>query len=295
LVAVGTYEESLNVPNGVQLVGGYDPSTWQQSLPLGTVLDAPSLNFSLGADAGSAPSVLRGFEVHASVVVQDGAKVVIAYNRLVPKLEEVTWETYGDTHLATALSAKNASLRVQNNEIALSADDPTHVIGRGIIAESICARIVDNELSDFRIPISIHDSDEVTISFNRVTRGKNGFWLDSSDAALVGNVAQLTAPNSGCVYGLYLQGDAKPIVRGNDFSLETSNNRWVSEASVEADPIELQDNTLYLGSSGTVLYIDEATAAEARSDGWLSNIDDVNALSDVPRLAGNVVVNGVAQ
>jgi hypothetical protein len=287
LVAPGVYAEQLTIPGGVRLSGhrpaGTEPTS---AVP---VVTATAMTFAASAGSGEI-SMLENFEVHATLNILAGARVILEDNVLSPTLGP-TFDAYsvdpnsGDTHLGLAVLATDAALRAKNNRIFVGSNDPENVNSQAFRLSGTCAVLTDNYLTDFRTPFALNESD-VVVSFNVIDHGRNGFFVTKSRALISANYAKL-ANSQGCVYAMYMT-QSRPEITDNQFYLQSSGTRGLNEADVESDPVKVVGNAFRLGARGTAIYLDRVGAG-AEGLHLLTEIQDLNGLADVPEAVRNTL------
>ena len=105
LVADGLYDESLSVVNGLSLMGGYRPDTWERHL-------ASTLTVVRGTSNGT----------HRKTVVADGITLATTLEGLI--IEGQSNPTPGGNSYALWIRNSNANLVVRNNDIRGGAGGP---------------------------------------------------------------------------------------------------------------------------------------------------------------------------
>jgi hypothetical protein len=282
LVAPGAYRENLQIPGGVRVLG-QPPAGVEPAIGRPVVMGA-SVEFA-ASTGPSEISLLENFEVHATVEVLQGARVVLENNVLSPTLNELTPMVGNDTHTAFAVRATGAALRAHNNRLFVAAADALSVNSQGFRLSQSCALVTDNHLIDFRTPFALADWSDAAIHFNVIEQGKNGFFITDSQATIVANYASLMH-FGGCVYAVYMTGASQPEISHNLFYLQSANTRGVNEQGADSDPSKLVGNAFRLGAVGTLIYLNyQGTDGVTHDD--ITHIDAVNALEDIPEIGGN--------
>ena len=282
LLAPGFYQENLQIPAGVWVLGqpqaGVEPAVGRP------VVTGTSVQFA----ASTGPeqiSRLENVEVHATVELLPGARVVLENNVLSPTLNELlAMPNNPDTHSAFAVRATGAALLAHSNQLFVTATDPGLVNSQGFRLSQTCALITDNHLVDFRTPFSLTDQSDAAIHFNAIEQGRNGFFIADSQASIVANYASLMNV-AGCVYAVYMSGASRPDISYNLFYLQSSGTRGVDETSVDSDPAKLVGNAFRLRAPGTPIYLNYKGTGVATH--YLTQIDEFNALEDIPEIGGN--------
>jgi hypothetical protein len=279
LVAPGQYRQELTIPPGVRLTGL--PAREGAQAGARPVLTAHGLTFAASAGPDQI-STLEHFEVHASITLRSGARVVLDDNVLSPTLSE--FGVAGtDTHTGIAVSGVDAALRAQHNTLFVASPNPANVYSRGFHLTNSCAVLSDNYLADFRTPFELRSESDAAIQFNVIDQGANGFFIQDSIAVLHGNYARLTHAG-GCVYAVYSDGSSQPAVSYNQFYLQTWNTKGFNEANANSDPASFVGNAFRTRSSDIFVYLNRETIDTTQQ---IYDIAQVNALGDIPVRGGN--------
>jgi hypothetical protein len=279
LVAPGQYRQELTIPAGVSLTGRPAPEAEQAAAR--PVLIANGLTFA-PSDGPGQISVLQQFELHASVTLLPGARVVLEDNVLSPTLSEVN-VVGNDIATAIAVSGNNVALRAQRNTLFVASPEPERVDARGFVLSGSCAVLNDNYLADYRVPFALASASDAAIQFNVIDQGANGFFIYDSVAVINANYARLTHA-TGCVYAVYASGASRPAVSNNQFYLQDWGTKGFDETTVESDPSVFVGNAFRVRWSGTTLYLNRETSDTLHE---ISDIAEVNGLRDIPEVGGN--------
>ena len=302
LVADGYYEEDVAIPPGTLLLGGYDAARWEQgaglpviggSVYVGTATPPASIVTTEGAlsTGGAVPSnpsavplaALRHFEVANGVEIMPGARALLRDNLIAPVLYRATLDP-PDYRRAIGVAADSATLRADHNRLVLPASNPAGVIGLGFYVSDSCAWVTENEIADYRSPISFYGGAGVAATFNQIERGQNGVCVGGNQALIAANSLQLSHPSVGCVYAVYMDDGASPDIRHNSILLNDLGNRGLTEAQGASHPIALLGNRFFSPQWSPVLY---AVAHQDADPELIVDIGKVNSLPDVPEVGGN--------
>jgi hypothetical protein len=272
LVAPGSYAEDLTIPGGVAVSG-------REAVVVGT-----SVTFQASAGPDEI-SRLEGLEVHASLNLLPGARVVLEDNVLSPALTSLSAVTgVPDTDNANAVTATGAALRASNNRVFVSAPDPLTVNSQGFRLLDTCAVLTDNTLSGFRTPFVLDETD-AAVQFNVIDQGMNGFLIKDGRAVISANYGSF-ANMHGCNYVAYMQGVTHPEFSHNQFYLQDVGTRGINEASVDGDPEKLVGNAFRLRVYLTPVYFDRQGPDTLLE---FTSVTAVNVLGDIPEVRGNTL------
>jgi hypothetical protein len=278
LVAPGQYRQELTIPAGVRLTG--DPAPNAEQAAARPVLVANGVTFA-PSDGPGQISVLEQLEVHASVTLLPGARVVLEDNVLSPPLSQAPNGI--DIAAVVAVSGVDVALRARRNVLFVDSPEPQRVYSQGFNLRGSCAVLEDNYLADYRVPFELSSASDAAIQFNVIDQGANGFFVGDSAAVINANYARLRQP-TGCVYAVYSAGASRPLVSNNQFYLQDPGTKGFDEASVDSDPSVFVGNAFRVRWSGTPLYLNRETNDKVLA---ISDIAELNALGDITEVGGN--------
>jgi hypothetical protein len=289
-VAIGEYDEALTIANGIHLLGGFDPSAWQRPDAGRTILRGETLAFD-GFNGAEELSMLDGFEIHATTTLDNATRLWFRNNVIVPPLSPDPALEPNHTHRAESFSATGSVLRAEFNTLFVDAPETERVVSRGFSIRDSCARLTQNHLYDIKIPFPMSGSNDVVVAFNVVERGRSGVGFTASSGYAVGNYFQAVEPPfTGAAYVVTLNDGSRPTLRYNTFYLASWVNNGINEGSADSDPEELVGNTFQVIDSSTLYYDrDDDPDVDLRR---IDDIDEVNALPDIPMVQDNVLLEG---
>lgn len=285
LVAGGSYE-TVMIPPGMRLLGGYDAEDWTLGADPAGVSRLGWVGFA-GTSDSELISELANFRVEGAIAIGPQARVILRDNVLIPEPTPLAVvEADLDRFSVTAVHADRAFLRAQGNQVLLPTEEPERVRSIGFDLQTSCARVVGNGVEAYRTPLSARES-EVAFNFNFVADGMNGVFLTDTVASVTGNYVHLEKPAPGRTYAVYMV-RSQPVLRRNEFQLNGLGSAGVNEVTTDSDPLELVDNEFHLHAEAHLLYLDRQDDGPITDMQWLNEIDAVNSLSDIPVLSGNV-------
>lgn len=303
LAASGYYDEDVAVPAGTLLFGGYDAQTWEQgadqsvisgSVYVGAAVAPASIlspegyltysNTAVPESSSSAPlTALRHFVLSAGVEVVAGARALLRDNVIAPVFFTSPSDGPSDRR-AMAVWVDVATLRADGNRLVMTAGDPATIISNGFAVWNSCAWLTENQISDYRSPISFDKGPGVAATFNVMDRAENGIGTSGNRALIAGNAIYTYMPLSGCVYAISMDDDAHPDIRDNTIVLGNQGNRGILEIDTASRPSSLLGNRFFSTLSNAALYIDHRGAVDPE---LITSAGALNALSGVPAIGGN--------
>lgn len=311
LAASGYYDEDVAVPPGTLLFGGYDAQTWQQgaeqsvisgSSYLGVAVAPASIlspegyltysNTAVPESSSNAPlTALTHFVLSAGVKVVSGTRALLRDSVIAPVFFSSPSDP-PDARRAMAVWIDVATVRADRNRLVMTAGDPATIISNGFAAWNSCAWISENQISDYRSPISFDKGPGVAATFNVMERAENGIGTSGNRALIAGNAIYTHMPLSGCVYAISMDDDAHPDIRDNTIFLGNWGNRGILEIDIASRPNALLGNRFFSVMSSANLYIHHRGIVDPE---LITTVGAVNALSGVPAIGGNTFSSVVAE
>ncbi|MEW6364866.1 MAG: carboxypeptidase-like regulatory domain-containing protein [Acidobacteriota bacterium] len=296
-VAGGEYTEAITISPGIQLYGGYDRADWKRKSSQVSIVHqtGSGVDFS-GASGDEYPpmAVLDRFEIRGDPEVEDAPVDIgspLGHSTVRATVRDCTIypskAPLNPSRDSQAIYGRLCNVKLLSNKIL--ARDGFMERGEAVALYSASGEIRGNQILRFASPLFISYPGDGSLSVSRNTLlGLGGISISNgASPSIVDNSVKLEQYSGGCSYVIHNDASvaaSHPVIRGNRFFIGWQG-RGICEYGDEADPAELTKNRYYMGSEATYVYWDYDSSA----DGKIYDIDDLNNLSDIPKIGGNTL------